>query len=452
MWLRDFPAGAKADILPALMTKPVFAFLAFTSGSYEGAIIKDLRLANSLHRRGFKVHVYWLMESNRDLVADGINQRVLSRGSRYLLNRPSRLLDAMGIIGRLWTPARRRRWMQEHRNLTLRMLTNFVVSMCDGCNDPSLVRRLKNMLKIDGVTHVLPTFAMCCPIVLAAKESGGCDVDFLPMFQGEEIFANYANRAGRIDDYYRQLRRCVDASKFQAASVSDDYADRVHEEMGIPREKIVTIYPGIELPPDGDKPPMDALLEKLPGIKKDVPIVAYFGRQDAEKGIDLLLYAVKQLRNKGIDLQLICCGGTSFGLDYRQVCEEIAKHLRIEVMWKRSVSDALRTALYAHARCVVCPSIHREPFGMVAPEAMSYGTPVLVPDHGGIVESIHCNGQAGGLTFKAWDSGDLAVQLERLLTDDRLHAQLAANAKTVAAQFSVDALTDRMLKHLGIVG
>jgi len=242
----------------------------------------------------------------------------------------------------------------------------------------------------------------------------------------------------------------VEASRFPAVCVSNDYGDRLHEEMGIPREKMVTIYPGIELPPAGEKPSIAALLEKLPDLKKDVPIVAYFGRQDAEKGIDLLLYAVKQLRAKGMALQLVCCGGTSFGLDYRRVCEEIAHHLRIEVMWKRRVSDALRTALYAHARCVVYPSIHREPFGMVAAEAMSYGTPVLVPDQGGIVESISRDGQAGGLTFKTWNSGDLAVQLARLLTDDTLHAQLAANAKTVAAQFSVEVMTDRVLEHLGL--
>jgi len=444
--------AAQYGILPSRMAQPVFAFLAFTSGSYEGAIIRDIRLANSLHRRGFKVHVYWMMESNPDLVADGINQRVLMRGTRYLRYPPSRWLDALGMCRRIWNAQRRRRFMQQHPGLTVRLLTNFVVSMCDGCNDPSLVQWLKNFLKTDGVTHVLPTFAMSSPIVLAAKESGGCDVEFLNTFQGEEIFANYASQAGRIDDYHRQLRRCVDASKFKAICVSDDYGNRLHEEMGIPREKMVTIYPGIEMPADGEKPSIDALVGKLPGIKKNVPIVAYFGRQDAEKGIDLLLYAVKQLRDKGIALQLICCGGTSFGLDYRRVCEEIAKHLRLEVMWKRRVSDAVRTALYAHARCIVYPSIHREPFGMVAAEAMSYGTPVLVPDHGGIVESIHREGQAGGLTFQAWNSGDLAVQLERLLTDDKLHAQLAANAKTVAAQFSVEVLTDRVLEHLGIAG
>ena len=46
------------------MPQPVFAFVALTSGSYEGAIIRDMRLANELHARGFRVHIYWMMETN----------------------------------------------------------------------------------------------------------------------------------------------------------------------------------------------------------------------------------------------------------------------------------------------------------------------------------------------------------------------------------------------------
>src|SRR5436305_12264000 len=82
-------------ILPA-MPQPVFAFLAFTSGSYEGAIIRDMRLANDLHRRGFRVHVYWLMEQNPELVDKGIPQSVLARGLRYQFRKPSILADTAG--------------------------------------------------------------------------------------------------------------------------------------------------------------------------------------------------------------------------------------------------------------------------------------------------------------------------------------------------------------------
>src|SRR5258706_2293250 len=87
---------------------------------------------------------------------------------------------------------------------------------------------------------------------------------------------------------------------------------------------------------------------------------------------------------------------------------------------------------------------------MVAAEAMSHGTPVLVPDIGGITESIEVDGQRGGLTFRSWDSADLADQLQRLLTDDQLHRELSANTRSIAANFTVEKMTDHILEHLGL--
>jgi glycosyltransferase involved in cell wall biosynthesis len=151
-----------------------------------------------------------------------------------------------------------------------------------------------------------------------------------------------------------------------------------------------------------------------------------------------------------VKLQLLCVGGSSFGQKYADSCKHIAEHLRLMVFWKRRVSNEVRSALYQRSRCIVYPSIHREPFGLVAAEAMSHGTPVLVPDHGGITEVVEMDGRRGGLTFKAWDSCDLATQLQRLVTDEGLHRELSGNTRALAEQFSVDRLTDRVLEHLGL--
>jgi glycosyltransferase involved in cell wall biosynthesis len=75
---------------------------------------------------------------------------------------------------------------------------------------------------------------------------------------------------------------------------------------------------------------------------------------------------------------------------------------------------------------------------------------VLVPDLGGITEVISSNDRCGGLTFEAWNTTDLASQLEKILTDGALHAELMTNARPIAEQFSVSNMTDRVLAHLGI--
>jgi glycosyltransferase involved in cell wall biosynthesis len=428
---------------------PVFAFLAFTSGSYEGAIIRDMRLANALHHRGYKVVIYWMMERNPELVDDGIRQYTFCQGMRFQFTRPSGLMDRLGRLLRIIAADRRRRFMQQHPNYVNRLMSNCCRAICDG--DPALSRRLQRFIARDHVTHLLPTFAMICPFAQPAKAALNGQFDYLVTFQGEEIFANFAKEIGRLDDYHRRLRETVAASGWPAIAVSRDYASRLHEEMDIDPGSMRAIYPGIELPPVAE-PDRAADVAAVKAIFKsldpDVPIVTYLGRQDAEKGIDLLLYAAKILRQRGVKLQLLLVGGSSFGWQYMDSCKQIAEHLRLGVFWKRRVSNEARNALYRLSRCIVYPSIHREPFGLVAAEAMSHGTPVLVPDQGGITEVVNVDGRRGGLTFNAWDSGDLARQLECLLTDERLYGVLKGNARGLAELFSVERMTDRVLEHI----
>jgi glycosyltransferase involved in cell wall biosynthesis len=87
---------------------------------------------------------------------------------------------------------------------------------------------------------------------------------------------------------------------------------------------------------------------------------------------------------------------------------------------------------------------------MVPAEAMAHGTPAIVPDHGGVRGAVSAEGSRGGLVFRAWDSGDLAQQIRRLLTDDELWRSLARAAPRVADYYSVANLADRMLAHLEI--
>ena len=82
-----------------MTSNPTFAFVTIGTGSYLGSTVHDLTLANSLHKRGFKVVIYWMLEHNPNLVAEGIKQRILCHGNRYHLRRPSEFLDR--IVGSL---------------------------------------------------------------------------------------------------------------------------------------------------------------------------------------------------------------------------------------------------------------------------------------------------------------------------------------------------------------
>jgi glycosyltransferase involved in cell wall biosynthesis len=397
------------------------------------------------------VAVYWMMERKPALLRSGIRQRILMRSLRYWSRRPSGFVENVSRILYLVPQRARRRFIHRRPAVISRIVRNFVAGMCDPEPEPALVRRLLSAIAADGMTHLLTTHAMTSPLLRAAKEARPQGFDYLVTIQGEEIFANFVCGGRRVEEYYYQLRRAIEASPWPAVVVSRDYALRLESEFGLARERMRVIYPGIELSGrTAPKPPFERLAQIVPWLKRDVPIITFFGRQDAEKGIDLLLYAVRMLKERGHSFQLMVAGSASFGRDYEEVCQRIAQHLRLELAWKRELDDDMRSALYAHSRCIVCPSIHREPFGMVAVEAMAHGTPVLVPDHGGIAETIAAKGMAGGIAFRAWDSRDLADQLERLLIDDALHARLSANAPTLARRFTVEVLADRVLAHMGL--
>lgn len=432
---------------------PVFAFVVLGSGDFLGATVRDIALANSLHRRGYKVVVYWMMESNPEMVDPGIVQRMLCYGTRYHFVRPSWLLDR--VLGSLLFLLPRRvrvRVVQARSGYVDRLLGNMVSALYRGADaDRALARRLAGFLARDRISHLSMSYASLGPLALGAKEFQD-GFDYLLTFQGDEQFAAHAKRLGILDAFTTRLNEVLRGSPWPAIAVSADYIDRIVDEMAVPRAGLKVVYNGVELPARGSKTAFGPLKAVFPGLSPHYPMVVYLGRQDVEKGIDLLLYAVRQLLDRKLVLQLVICGSTAKGTTYRKVLTDLAEHLGLTVFHAGSVSNEVRAALFANSHCVVYPSVNREPFGLVVAEAMSHGAPVLVPDYGGIGEVIQQEGKSGGLRFRAWDSGDLADQLERLLVDRALHRGLASNTRAIADRFSLDHMTDDVLAHVGISG
>lgn len=433
--------------------RPTFAFLTVGSGTFPGSMARDLAIANVLHRRGYKVAIYWMLAWSRELAEPGIVQRLLCHGSRYRFRRPSEWLDRVvgGTAFRTPTALRRRlgRYLGADPE---RVQENLVRVLYDGPDaDRALVQRLRRYLARDGVSHLVVSFASLGPLALAARRAQEQGFEYLLTFQGDEGFADYARRAGRFEDFMVHMNDAVRGSPWPAVVVSQDYRERLSDELGVPSSRMQVLFNGGDLPRSGGKPLFSVLKKVFPNLIEGIPVVSYIGRQDVEKGIDLLLYAVRLLETRGVPLQLVVCGVCPRGSGYPAMIAGLADQLGVLIHHYGAIPPDLRDALYAHSRCVVCPSVNREPFSLVAAEAMAAGTPVLVPDCGGVAEMVRDGDVPAGLTFRSWDSGDLACQLRRLLVDEALHRELAANAPGVAARFSAESMADRLLAHLGIV-
>ncbi len=424
-------------------------------GSMSGALVRDVRLANELARRGYEVHVWWAMDrSGVPALAPAVRQHLLFNGARYIWPRVGGAMERLAVVlGRMFSDGQRAHWVQRRPRLVRRMMGNLTSRVCDGIErERVVVRRFARSLDESGVTHVLPMLEFLGPWVEAARKLVARPIKYLVTFQGYELYSTYARAIGREKELYDRLKGTVAASDYPAIAVSEDYLQRVVEEIGVPESALRAIPPGIPYPPENRVSVEEAerlIAGRFQGFDPRLPLVTYLGRRDAEKGIDLLVYAAAMLKRRGQRFQLAICGPTLFGDHYGRVCRQIAEEVRCLVLWRRFVPDEVRAALFTASRCIVYPSIHREPFGMVAAEAISYGVPAIVPDLGGVQGAVEVNGSVAGLKFKVWDSGDLAEQIGKLLADDGLRARLVEAGPRVAEHFSIERLGERVLGHLG---
>jgi len=439
------------------MSDVVFGMV-LQGGPVMGSRVLDVRLAKELVSRGYPVHVWWAVDRQRPSpFGRKIRERWLFHCARYPrvfpIGLPRPVPDAFGRLLTRVVPHDVLMGYAQHRPKLIRMLMKgFLERVCMGVEtDRFMAPRFAREIVKTGVTHMLPMVAPLAPWPLAARARLDRPLKVLVSFKGYEVAANYAREFGLEQRFYEALREAVEASDFPAVAISNDYAQRVSRELDIPLDDLHVIHPGVPKPmsiePDATR---DVLKRVLPDCRGEMPLVSYFGRQDAEKGIDLLLYAAAILQHRGRPVRLVVCGPTLHGNWYAEACKEIAENLRIDVHWCGYVPNEVRAALYAGSDVVVYPSIFREPFGMVPVEAMSYGTPVVVPDTGGITEAIEAEGRRGGVIFRSWDSGDLADKIATVLDDAALRKRLSEAGPHVARYYSVARMTDRMLEHMGL--
>lgn len=176
--------------------------------------------------------------------------------------------------------------------------------------------------------------------------------------------------------------------------------DELKQELGVFRDKTIVIPGGI----DGDI--------SFCALEPESPLKTIFisGRvDDPVKGLQVVLDANTLLRQKRSDFRVVA---THFD-------QRLSEGNFVATGWL-SHEEAIRQVTQADI-CVV-PSLWREPFGLVALEAMMAGKPVCASDTGGL-RDIVVRGETGYL-FPPGDSKMLAGYLEMLLDDAALRTTL----------------------------
>jgi glycosyltransferase involved in cell wall biosynthesis len=223
----------------------------------------------------------------------------------------------------------------------------------------------------------------------------------------------------------RPLARAYRRASFQAISEStrEDLVRR-----GVPRERIVVIYPGIDAKTFTPGPP---------GARTREPSFLYIGRLRRYKGVEVAIRGLALARSQRNDLRLDIAGSG----DDRARLERIAREQGVAdaVRFLGRVSEEEKLGLLRRAWANVFPSC-KEGWGITNVEAAACGTPSLAADSPGLRDSVR-----EGITGYLVPHGDPAALARRMLelaADPALVERLGRQARSFAETLSWDRTAD----------
>lgn len=192
---------------------------------------------------------------------------------------------------------------------------------------------------------------------------------------------------------------------------------------GISPDRIGLIHNGVHLP----KTP-------APPIAARPCRVAYFGRLERYKRVDLLLRALASLAPRFPQLEIAIIGRGSNRAQLERLAGELG--LAARTRFTDFASDELRDELLAGSRVCVCPSV-KEGWGITVVEANALGVPVVATDVPGLRDAVR-HDETGLLVADGPPEAlvpRLAEAIAALLADEARATRLSAGALAWARRF-----------------
>ena len=211
----------------------------------------------------------------------------------------------------------------------------------------------------------------------------------------------------------------------------------------------VTRHPSSDLrPPSSDLGPPSSVLRP----PASPPVLGYFARMCHEKGLDTLVEAYLLLRQrdrvKGLRLHV----GGSLGPSDEPFVNALRARLQgaglsSDVEFHPNLERQAKLAFLRSLTVFSVPASYGEAFGLYLIEAMAAGVPVVQPRHAAFPEIVETTG--GGVLCEPGDPAALAAAIEELLLDPaKARALGEAGRKTVAQEYSIGRMADRLLELL----
>ena len=226
--------------------------------------------------------------------------------------------------------------------------------------------------------------------------------------------------------------------EFHAADgilVLSEAAKRTLVEEGIDERKVFVNACGVDLSQF-----VPAAKDKVDEHGRPVFRIIYCGNISLRKGVHYLLQAFVELRLDNAELWLV---GSAPAPAYARL---ISKHCTDKVRFLGTFAQGDLQPIYAQGSVCVLPSL-ADGFGMVVPQAMACGLPVIVTENVGAADIVQDGVEGFVVPIR-----DVAALKERLLVlyEDALRREQMGTAAlaTAHARLSWDSYGDRLVDYL----
>ena len=212
---------------------------------------------------------------------------------------------------------------------------------------------------------------------------------------------------------------------------NSEYTKNLAIELGINKDKIVVINPGINPIKNLDQKSLDKV-ESLLEVK--TPRLITISRFDRRKNHEKVIMALRNLKQIYPDIVYICIG---YGDEEKNIKNLVGKlNLEAQVMFFRDISDELKNALVTKSNIFVMPSvIHKssvEGFGIAYTEAAQYGVPSIGGKDGGASDAIEH--EKTGLICDGNSLDDIYSSIN-LMLENKKYLEYGKSAKDNVSKF-----------------
>lgn len=211
----------------------------------------------------------------------------------------------------------------------------------------------------------------------------------------------------------------------------------------LPDADIVIVDNGIDL--DAYQSDCSSQLRSELNLSTRDKVIFYAGRIVPDKGVLLLLKAFEKLVEEQSDLKLVVVGdhmevSKSDKGAYQQEVRDVAARMQNKCLMLGSIPPEKMHLYYPLADLVVIPSQFKEPFCMVAIEAMGAGKPVLVSTRGGMVEFVKSE-ETGYHLREPMSVDSIAQDIKDVLARKDLHRTAEQGQNQIFERYSWSSVT-----------